>query len=116
MTTPRQFIQLASIVEGLGVSAYLGAVPAITNKTYLTVAGSILVTEAIHGAAHRNAVGEIPMANVFSTPLSLNAVYTIASAFIKSCPSTSAALPIIAYPSLTLVSGLPTAVGAVIDV
>jgi hypothetical protein len=53
------------------------------------------------------------MANVFDTPLSLNAVYTIASAFIKSCPcpSTNAALPVMAYPSITLVSGQPTAVG-----
>jgi Ferritin-like domain len=74
MTTPRQFIQLASVVEGLGVSAYLGAAPAIANKAYLTAAGSILVTEALHQGAHRDAVGEIPVANVFGTPLGLNAV------------------------------------------
>jgi len=44
------------------------------------------------------------MTNVLSTPLGLNAVYTIASAF-----------PVMANPSLTLVSGLPTAVGSVIE-
>lgn len=55
------------------------------------------------------------MANVVGTPMGLNAVFTIASAFIKSCPSTNAALPVMAYPSLTLISGEPTAVGAVID-
>jgi hypothetical protein len=97
MTTPRQFIQPASVVEVLGVSAYLAAAPAIANKAYLTAAGSILVTEALHQGAHRDAV------------------YTIASAFIKPCPSTNAALRVMAYPSLTLVSGLPTAVGAVIE-
>jgi hypothetical protein len=55
------------------------------------------------------------MANVFGAPLGLNAVYSIASAFISTCPSTNTALPIKAYPSLTLVSGQPTAPGALID-
>lgn len=55
-------------------------------------------------------MSEIPMANVFGTPLGINAVYTI-----KSCPSSNTALPVMAYPSLTLVSDQPTAVGAVID-
>jgi hypothetical protein len=55
------------------------------------------------------------MANVFGTPMGLNAVYTIASAFITSCPRTNVALPVKAYPSLTLISGGPTAPGAVID-
>lgn len=41
--------------------------------------------------------------------------YSIASAFIVSCPSTNAKLPVMAYPSLTLVSGQPTAPGALID-
>lgn len=116
MTTPKAFVTLASVVEGLGVSAYLGAAADITSKAYLTAAGSILVTEALHQAAERNAIGEIPMANVFGTPLGLNAVYTIASGFITSCPSTNMALPVKAYPALTLVSGQPTAETALIDV
>jgi hypothetical protein len=73
------------------------------------------VTEALHQSAARAASGEIPMANVFGTPMGLNAVYTIASAFITSCPSTNVALPVKAYPSLTLISGEPTAPGAVVD-
>lgn len=115
MTTPKEFVSLASVIEGVGVSAYLGAAADITSKAYLTAAGAILVTEALHQSATRGAVGEIPMANIFGTPMGLNAVYTIASAFIVSCPSSNMALPVMAYPSLTLVSGEPTAPNATID-
>jgi hypothetical protein len=55
------------------------------------------------------------MANIFGTPLGLNAVFTIASGFIKSCPSTNAPLPVKAYSGLALTSGLPTAPGAYIS-
>src|SRR6266536_1568566 len=115
MTTAKEFVAISSVIEGVGVSAYLGAAADITSKAYLTAAGSILVTEALHQSAARGAIGEIPMANVFGTPLGLNAVYTIASGFIKSCPSTNVALPVKAYPTLTLKSGLPTAPGALVD-
>ncbi|ATZ52801.1 hypothetical protein BCIN_08g04320 [Botrytis cinerea B05.10] len=111
-TDPKSFVALASVIEGVGVSAYLGAAADITTKAYLTAAASILATEALHQSAERNANGEIPMANPFATPLGLNAVYSIASSFIVSCPSTNAALPVMAYPSLALKSGLPTAPGA----
>jgi hypothetical protein len=114
MSTPKDFIIMASVIEGVGVSAYLGAAPNITSKKYLTVAGSILVTEALHQAATRGAVGEIPMANVFGTPLGLNPVFTIASTFINSCPSSNAPLPVKAYPQLTLVSRAPTSQNATI--
>ncbi|RDW94769.1 hypothetical protein BP5796_00532 [Coleophoma crateriformis] len=114
-TDAASFVKLASVIEGVGVSAYLGAAADITEKAYLTVAGSILVTEALHQAAQRNAVGEIPMANVFGTPMGINAVYTIASPFIKSCPPTNAALPVKSYPALSIISGMPTAPMAVIN-
>lgn len=115
MTTPKEFIAMAAVVEGVGVSAYLGAAADITSKAYLTAAGSILVTEAMHQSAARGAAGEIPMANVFGTPLGLNPVYTIASNFITSCPSSNVALPVKAYPELTILSGMPAAPSAVVD-
>lgn len=73
------------------------------------------MTEALHQAAARNANGEIPMANVFGTPLGINAIYSMAAMLIKSCPSSNAPLPVMAYPSLSLLSGLPTAPGALVD-
>lgn len=51
------------------------------------------------------------MAMPFGTPMSPNAVYSIAAMFIKSCPSTNAALPFMAYPTLTNAQGLPAATG-----
>jgi len=110
-TDVKSFLTLASILEGVGVSAYLGAAGSIMEKPYLTAAGAILVTEALHQSFTRYSVGEVPMANDLATPLGFNAVYSLAAAFITSCPSTNAALPVMAYPGLTVDTGTPAAVG-----
>ena len=96
------FITLSSVLEGVGTSAYLAGAPLITNKNYLTVAGSILVTEALHTSMQRGAVNEVPMANPFGTPLDPTSVYTLAAMFITSCPASNAALPFVPFPTLTL--------------
>lgn len=89
---------------GVGVSAYLGAAAHITNDTYLTAAGSILTVEARHSSYLRAAMGEVPFAQPFDDPLDFNEVYTVASPFIASCPSSNAKLPVKAFPSLTMTS------------
>ncbi|KAJ5037820.1 hypothetical protein NUH16_011421 [Penicillium rubens] len=98
------FLALASVLEGVGVSAYLGAAASIMSENYLTAAGSILTTEARHSAYLRAAVGEVPFAQAFDNPLGLNEVYTVASPFIASCPSSNGALPVKAFPALTMSS------------
>lgn len=49
------WLELARQFEDVGVSAYLGAAPLISSKTYLAAAGAILGTEAQHSGAIRTA-------------------------------------------------------------
>lgn len=110
-TDPKSFVTLASVLEGVGVSAYLGGAGLITSKAYLGVAGSILVTESLHTSVQRFNLGEVAPANPYGTALGLNPVYTLAAAFITACPSTNAALPVMAFPTLTATQGIPAAEG-----
>lgn len=110
-TDPKSFVTLASVLEGVGTSAYLGGAGLISSKKYLGVAGSILVTEALHTSLQRFNLGQVAPANPYGTALGLNPVYTLAAAFITSCPSSNPALPVKAFEALTATQGEPTSQG-----
>ncbi|KAG5642793.1 hypothetical protein DXG03_002098 [Asterophora parasitica] len=97
------FIDVSFALESVGTSAYNGAAAFISNKAYLTVAASILGVEARQAAWINSAVRKSNGWNTaFETPLDMNQVYTMASQFIKSCPSSNPPLPVKAFPKLVI--------------
>lgn len=110
------FVATASVLEGVGVTAYLGAAADIMSKNYLTAAGSILTVEARHSAYLRASLKQSPFPQPFDTPLTLDEVYTLAAAFIVSCPETNVKLPVKAFPTLTLdpTTPMPVKAGSVV--
>lgn len=100
VTNVTNFVMTASILEGVGVSAYLGAAADIMSAAYLTAAGSILTVESRHSSYIRASLSESPFPSPFDVPLTLNEVYTLAAPFIVSCPSSNPTLPVKAFPKL----------------
>jgi hypothetical protein len=107
-TDVKSFISLATLIENVGVSAYAGAAQYISDPAYVTIAATILTTEARHQAWQSSAVSNAqPWSSAYDTALGLDMVYTIASAFITSCPESNPALPVKAFGALTVENGNP---------
>ncbi|KAJ1027800.1 hypothetical protein NDA13_003254 [Ustilago tritici] len=104
VTDVPSFLATARVLEGVGVSAYLGASKNLTNQTVETAA-SILVVEGQHQSylIAQTDDGGNAIPSPYATPLNFKQVYSLAAPFIESCPE-NATLPITTFPALTLAS------------
>ncbi|KAG4432585.1 hypothetical protein IFR05_011942 [Cadophora sp. M221] len=101
-TDVKSFLGLSSVLEGVGVSAYLGAAQAIVDKGYLTAAGSILTVESRHSSYIRAALKQVPFPKPFDTPLDFNSVFSLAAQFITGFDPKDPPLPFKAFPAIAL--------------
>lgn len=116
VTGPKSFIATSQLLEGVGVSAYLGAAANITNPAYLTAAGSILTTEARHSAwVQSSAALSDAFGAAYDTPTNFNQTYSLAAPLITSCPDSNAKLPVVAFPAASFAEA-PTKLGQTVTV
>ncbi|KAH9901918.1 ferritin-like domain-containing protein [Xylariomycetidae sp. FL2044] len=101
-------VATAAVLESVGVSAYLGAAPLVSDGSILSTAGSILTIEARHQSFIRVASGVAASPSPFDTPLGPMAVFSLAAPFIESCPGGSN-LILQPFPALTMTSPAPAA-------
>lgn len=105
-------VATAAILESVGISAYLGAAPLVTDPKILATAGSILTIEARHQTFIRVASGIAASPSPFDTPLGPKAVFSLAAPFITSCPGGSN-LILTAFPTVTMSAPASAAAGGV---
>ena len=107
LTDAASMVATASILENVGVSAYLGAAPLLTTPSTLTVAAEIVTVEARHQTFIRVASKAAAVPSAFDTPLGIRNVFSLAAGFISSC-STGSNLAITAFPAITMAAGAST--------
>lgn len=78
-------INVARLVEHVGVGAYLGAAALIDDTELLTAAATILTVEARHSTIHNLLAGGTSVPSAFDMALSPQQVLAIAGPFISGC-------------------------------
>lgn len=78
-------VNVARLVENVGVSAYLGAATLVDDPELLVDAASILTVEARHQTIHNLLAGGTSIPYAFDVALSPQQVLAIAGPFISGC-------------------------------
>lgn len=107
------FVALGSVLEGVGVAAYLGGAAVISSKDILASAGAILVAEGLHQSIQRTSLHQVASANIAGTAITANSIFTVASAFIASCPPANPPLPFQSFASLVPTQANPNSIDTV---
>jgi hypothetical protein len=82
-----QFLAFAATLEGVGVSAYDGAI-AMVNVAALATAGATIATVEARHSSYLNYITKTasPFPSSFDTPLNMTQILAIAGPLLKSCP------------------------------
>jgi len=89
LSTVSDFLAKAAAFETTGVSAYDGAVNAITNLGYRTAAATIATVEARHSSILNLINQQVPFPANFDTALTPTQIVSIVRSYVTSCPSGS---------------------------
>lgn len=88
------FVNLANVLEGVVVSAYLGMESFFNVSSYLVAANTIMTIEARHSAFIRyNALKQEAHPSPYDIPLNFNSTHTLLEPFILDCPVLDAQMP-----------------------
>jgi len=84
---PVSFAALAAVIETIGLSAYAGASYLFTDRTFVTMAASILSVRARNQTWVNSAVNhKQPWSGAEDTPLGFREVFSLVAPYIASCP------------------------------
>jgi len=111
LTDAASMVATASILENVGVSAYLGAGPLIQSAGILSVAAQIVTVESRHQTFIRTASKVAAVPSAFDTALGIRSVFTLAAGFITACP-TGSNLLITPFAAVTMTGNAAAAVVA----
>ncbi|GAA5964643.1 hypothetical protein JCM3765_007654 [Sporobolomyces pararoseus] len=109
LSSVKAVVATARLLENVGVAAYTGAAPDITNKAYLAVAASIVTVEARHASNLNSFQGVTGFPQTYDSPLDYNQVYSLAAPLIipNSCAAGQLPPGLQAYPALSIVTKVP---------
>lgn len=97
----KSFIDLAAVLERVGVSAYIGAIRFIVDFELRIAGASIATVEARHASFLNLLNHRDTSEGAFDTPLGIRTIFSLASKFIVQCPFTFPP-ELTAFPSLGL--------------
>ncbi|KAI0088359.1 ferritin-like domain-containing protein [Irpex rosettiformis] len=110
LNTVQDFVTTSFALESAGQAAYLGAGSLLQNKSLIPVTGSILSVEGRQASwISSAALNATPWNGPFDTPINASDIFSLASPFITTCPSTNPPLIVTPLNTLTLTPANATA-------